>query len=90
MQTLTIVVCRYEKNAVSLYQQKRITNNLKQYIMKATIENTKIGSKLQDSENNTFIVENFTFDLDTKEVNGIDFKGNRTISISDLEYFSLV
>lgn len=58
--------------------------------MKATIENTKIGSKLQDSENNTFIVENFTFDLDTKEVNGIDFKGNRTISISDLEYFSLV
>ena len=58
--------------------------------MKAAIENTKIGSKLQDSENNTFVVENFTFDLDTKEVNGIDFKGNRTISISDLEYFSLV
>ncbi len=58
--------------------------------MKAIIENTKIGSKLQDSENNTFVVENFTFDLDTKEVNGIDFKGNRTISISDLEYFSLV
>lgn len=58
--------------------------------MKEIIGNTKIGSKLQDSENNTFIVENFTFDLDTKEVNGIDFKGNRTISISDLEYFSLV
>ena len=58
--------------------------------MKATIENTKIGSKLQDSENNTFVVENFTFDLDTKEINGVDFKGNRTISIRDLEYFTLV
>jgi len=58
--------------------------------MKATIENIKIGSKLQDSENNTFVVENFTFDLDTKEINGVDFKGNRTISIRDLEYFTLV
>ena len=58
--------------------------------MKATIENIKIGSKLQDSANNTFVVENFTFDLDTKEINGVDFKGNRTISISDLEYFTLV
>ena len=58
--------------------------------MKATIENIKIGSKLQDSANNTFVVENFTFDLDTKEINGVDFKGNRTISIRDLEYFTLV
>ena len=58
--------------------------------MKATIENTKTGSKLQDSENNIFVVENFTFDFDTKEISGVDFKCNRTISISDLAYFTLV
>lgn len=58
--------------------------------MNATIENIKIGFKLQDSENNTFIVEKFTFDLDTKKVNGVDFKGNRTIAISDLKYFKIV
>ena len=65
--------------------------------MKATIENTKPCSKLQDSENNIFVVENFTFDFDTKEisgvdfkVSGVDFKGNRTISISDLAYLTLL
>ena len=54
--------------------------------MLTTIGNIEIGTKLTDSEGNVFVIERFTYDRQSRELNGIDFRGSNTISIHDLRY----
>lgn len=71
-----------------MYHQ--LKSELKPNTMKTKM---KVGSKIEDREGNRFVIQDFTRDRETREINGVSIKsasGHKEISIHDLQYYNEV